>query len=127
MLLDVVLGVSMLICRVGVKEGNNMVILKKGLAYKKLAVKKKKSLFTKIIIILIIFLNVAFAIGVMWLVYKVGREPSALVVSFYSFTTVQLWNMAFIKKQKEITKRAEIPRSVRGSYDYVGGNYNDRF
>jgi len=94
-----------------------MVVLKKGLKYKILAVKKQKSLFTKSIVILIIFLNVAFALGVMWLVYKVGREPSALVVSFYSFTTVQLWNMAFIKKQKEITKRAEIPSTREGYYD----------
>jgi len=104
-----------------------MVVLKKGLKYKILAVKKQKSLFTKSIVILIIFLNVAFALGVMWLVYKVGREPSALVVSFYGFTTVELWNMAFIKKQKEMTKRTEIPRSVRGSYDDMRGDYYDRF
>jgi len=79
------------------------------LADKKPVVKnKKKDNFTKHLVVFIIFLNIVFAIAIMWLVFLTSYEPSALVVAFYSFTTVQLWNMAFIKKQKEMTKRTEI-------------------
>jgi len=59
--------------------------------------------YSKILIIVIIALNVLYAIGTLLVFYKTGSEPTVLTTAFYGFTTVELWQLATIKKHK-ITK-----------------------
>jgi len=56
--------------------------------------------YSKNLIIVIIVLNVLYAIGVLLVFYKTSIEPIALTTAFYSFTTVELWQLATIKKNK---------------------------
>ena len=62
--------------------------------------KKKKSLFSKIIVVSVIVLNVIFTAVVLGIFLKTSVEPSSLVVAWFSFTTVELWSLAGIKKAK---------------------------
>ena len=63
--------------------------------------KKKKSNFSKIIVTSVITLNVIFTIAVLCVFLKTSVEPSSLIVAWFSFTTVELWSLAGIKKAKE--------------------------
>ena len=56
--------------------------------------------FSKLIVALVILLNVAFAAAVLQIYREVGTEPTALVASFFAFTTGELWLLAKLK-QKE--------------------------
>lgn len=61
--------------------------------------KRRKGLFSKIIVVSVITLNVIFA--VLFVFLKTSCEPTGLVASWFSFTTVELWSLAGIKKAKE--------------------------
>lgn len=61
---------------------------------------KKKSKFSKVIVSLIISLNVVFSATVLIVFLKTSCEPTGLVASWFSFTTVELWSLAGIKKAK---------------------------
>ena len=63
--------------------------------------RNKKSNFSKKIVIFVILLNIIFTCGVMWLFLQTGNEPMTLVGAFFTFTTVELWSLASIKKKKE--------------------------
>ena len=63
--------------------------------------RKKKGKFSKFIVITVIALNVLFTIAVLAIFLHTSTEPSSLVVAWFSFTTVELWSLAGIKKQKE--------------------------
>ena len=63
--------------------------------------KKKKNGFSKIVVMAVIALNVLFTGIVLSLFLKTGTEPSSLIVAWFSFTTVELWSLAGIKKAKE--------------------------
>jgi len=65
---------------------------------------KRKSRFSKFIVVLVILLNVAFTLGVFYLFLKVGSEPTTLIASWFSFTTVELWSLSKIKREKEKNK-----------------------
>lgn len=66
-----------------------------------MAKKKKKGNFSKMIVSAVILLNVIFTITVMAVFLKTSSEPSSLIVAWFSFTTVELWSLAGIKKTKE--------------------------
>ena len=66
-----------------------------------MAKKKKKSLFSKFIVSFVIALNVMFTLAVLIIFLKTSTEPSSLIVAWFSFTTVELWSLAGIKKAKE--------------------------
>ena len=66
-----------------------------------MAKKKKKSFFSKLIVISVIALNVIFTAIVLGVFLKTSNEPSSLIVAWFSFTTVELWSLAGIKKAKE--------------------------
>ena len=66
-----------------------------------MAKNKKKGVFSKGIIILIILANIIFTSAVLWVFLKTSVEPSTLIMSWFSFTTVELWSLASIKKVKE--------------------------
>ena len=60
----------------------------------------KKNRFSKLIVSLVILLNTAFAIGVLYVFLRVGSEPTALVAAWFAFTTGELWLLSGIKKSK---------------------------
>ena len=71
------------------------------MANRKKRKKQKKSVFSKVIVSLVIGLNVAFTIAVLIVFLKTMSEPSGLIIAWFSFTTVELWSLAGIKKAKE--------------------------
>lgn len=62
---------------------------------------KKSGLFSKIVVSSVILLNVLFTVAVLTVFLKTATEPSGLVVAWFSFTTVELWSLAGIKKAKD--------------------------
>lgn len=71
-------------------------------------VKKKKSDYSKFIVIFIIVANIIFTYAVLKIFLVTGTEPQFIVSAWFSFTTVELWSLAGIKKKKEETKQKEI-------------------
>lgn len=64
--------------------------------------------FSKKIVTLIIILNIFATIGFTWaFVATGGNEPGVLIGSWFSFTTVQLWLLADIRKKKLIYAKKE--------------------
>ncbi len=59
--------------------------------------------FSKAIVTLVVFLNAAFTVAVLFIFYRIGTEPTALIGAWFGFTTVELWALAGIKK-REIEK-----------------------
>lgn len=51
-------------------------------------------------VVFIIALNIAFTLKVLQVVETSGVEPSTLIVSWFAFTTGELWMLASIKKTK---------------------------
>jgi len=60
--------------------------------------KKKNKDFSKLIVIGVILLNVIFTIVVLSIVAMGIPEPSTLIISWFSFTTVELLALAGIRK-----------------------------
>lgn len=60
--------------------------------------------FSKLIVALVILLNAAFTIAVLYIFYRIGAEPTTLIGAWFGFTTIELWALAGIKK-KEIEKQ----------------------
>lgn len=63
--------------------------------------------YSKFIVIMIVLLNCLFAFGVLIVSLKTGSEPTALVAAWFSFTTVELWQCASIKKTEIKGERKE--------------------
>lgn len=59
-----------------------------------------KNKFSKFIISLVIILNTSFTIAVLYIFLKVGSEPVALIGTWFSFTTGELFMLSTIKKAK---------------------------
>lgn len=62
--------------------------------------------YSKVIVLLIILLNVAFTSAVLWTYFHKGTEPVVLIGAFFGFTTGELFLIAGIKK-KEIKSESE--------------------
>lgn len=62
--------------------------------------KKKKGLYSKWVIALVIFLNTLFAAGVLAVFYKTGSEPSTLITAWFAFTVGELMTLAMIRIKK---------------------------
>ncbi len=60
--------------------------------------------FSNFIVALVILLNAAFTVAVLYIFYRVGTEPTTLIGAWFSFTTIELWALAGIKK-KEVEKQ----------------------
>lgn len=68
---------------------------------------KKQGRFSKRIVALVIFLNVIFTTAVLYVFLRTnGSEPTTLVVSWFAFTTGELWMLSSIKK-KEVKRKTE--------------------
>jgi hypothetical protein len=61
---------------------------------------KKKGNFSKLIVSFVVVANIIFTASVLWVFLKTSAEPSTLIGSWFAFTTVELWSLASIKKQK---------------------------
>ena len=60
--------------------------------------------FSKAIVSLVIILNAAFTVAVLYIFYRVGMEPTTLIGAWFGFTTVELWALAGIKKREIETR-----------------------
>ena len=60
----------------------------------------KKKQFSKVVVSLVIFMNIAFTYKILEVFKVVGSEPTALVGCWFAFTTGELWMLASIKKEK---------------------------
>ena len=56
--------------------------------------------FSKVIVSLVIALNIIFTLAVLYIFYRIGTEPTALIVAWFGFTTGELWFLAGIRKKK---------------------------
>ena len=64
----------------------------------------KKGIFSKLIVLSIILANVIFTMTVLRIFLRTSTEPSTLVMSWFGFTTAELWSLAKIKTVKENNK-----------------------
>lgn len=62
--------------------------------------RKKSSIFSKFIVWFVIGANVIFTGVVLSIFLKTSAEPTALIGAWFGFTTVELWQLASIKKKK---------------------------
>ena len=62
--------------------------------------------FSKWIVALVILLNTGFAGAVLYAFLRIGSEPTALVAAWFGFTTVELWTLAGITREKVRTNAA---------------------
>ena len=62
--------------------------------------RKKKSGFSKFIVSFVIMINVAFTVVTLYIFLKTSSEPTTLIGCWFGFTTVELWQLATIKKKK---------------------------
>ncbi len=60
--------------------------------------------FSKAIVTLVVLLNTVFTVAVLVIFNRTGAEPTALIAAWFSFTTIELWALAGIKK-KEVEKQ----------------------
>ena len=74
--------------------------------------------FSKIIVSLVIALNVFFTVAVLYIFYRIGAEPTALIAAWFGFTTVELWALAGIKKREIDVERREMEWKENGSTGY---------
>ncbi len=65
---------------------------------------KQKGKFSKAIVLSVICANVIFTMAVLGVFLYTSSEPSTLVMSWFGFTTAELWSLATIKKAKQISK-----------------------
>lgn len=63
-------------------------------------VRKKEGQYSKFWVSFIITCNVIFTVAILISFWKTGMEPSTLIGAWFSFTTVELWQLARIKKEK---------------------------
>ena len=61
---------------------------------------EKKGEFSKLIITLVVLMNIAFTVAVLYVFLKTASEPVALVGAWFAFTTGELWMLSSIKKEK---------------------------
>lgn len=80
--------------------------------------KKDKGQYSKALVTLIILMNVIFTIAVFIVFARTGSEPSTLIATWFSFTTVELWSLARIKKKKIDREISEIK--------YGGSDYDSQ-
>lgn len=64
----------------------------------------KKGVYSKVIVAVVIVLNVLFTTAVLYVFEKTASEPSTLIVSWFAFTTGELFMLSSIKKAKEKKK-----------------------
>lgn len=65
----------------------------------------KKGLYSKWLVALCILLAVGYTGFCLFMQYRTGVQPEPqLTIAFFAFITVELWNLAKIKRQKNADK-----------------------
>ena len=80
--------------------------------------KKSKGQYSKALVTMIICLYIIFTVAVFFVFARRGSEPSTLIATWFSFTTVELWSLARIKKKKIDREISEIK--------YGGSDYDSQ-
>lgn len=65
---------------------------------------KKKGVYSKFIVLIVIGLNVWFTDRLLDVYSVIGNEPTILITSWFAFTTGELLMLTFIKKSKDKDK-----------------------
>lgn len=60
----------------------------------------KKGQFSKLIVALVVTLNIVYTFSVLYIFLKTSAEPTTLTISWFAFTTGELWMLSGIKKKK---------------------------
>lgn len=68
---------------------------------------KNKGVYSKVIVAVVVALNVLFTAAVLYVFLKTASEPSTLIVSWFAFTTGELFMLSSIKKVKEKKGKGE--------------------
>ncbi|MCL2107827.1 MAG: hypothetical protein FWH20_00585 [Oscillospiraceae bacterium] len=63
--------------------------------------------YSKFIVALVIILNALFAAAVLYAFLKIGAEPTTLIISWFAFTTGELWILGTLSKQKIKNKQPD--------------------
>ena len=61
----------------------------------------KKGMFSKLIVTFVIIINILFTIGTLYIFLRTGNEPTTLIGAWFAFTTVEVWQLAKIKRNKQ--------------------------
>lgn len=56
--------------------------------------------FSKFVVCAVIVMNIIFCIAVFAVFWHTGNEPATLIAGWFSFTTVELWGLSKIKRDK---------------------------
>lgn len=62
--------------------------------------RETKKEYSKIIVSIVITMNILFTLAIMYIFLKTKTEPSTLITAFFSFTTIELWQLSKIKRSK---------------------------
>jgi hypothetical protein len=79
--------------------------------------------FSKKIVSWIIAMNILFTAAVLYIFLQTYTEPSMLIGAWFSFTTVELWSLAGIKKReirKEETENTILSEIINPEGDTRG-------
>lgn len=61
---------------------------------------REKPRFSKSIVTLVVILNTLFAASVLYIYFKIGSEPVALISAWFAFTTGELFLLSKIKRDE---------------------------
>ena len=68
----------------------------------------KKGMFSKLIVTFVIIINILFTLGTLYIFLRTGSEPTALIGAWFTFTTVEVWQLAKIKRNKQNEQNEKI-------------------
>lgn len=60
----------------------------------------KKTKFSKKIVTLVVLMNASFTVAVLYIFYKTGSEPPAIIAGWFGFSTLELAYIQSIKKKE---------------------------
>lgn len=73
-----------------------------------------KGIFSKLVVLLVIIMNIAFTVAILYIFFKKGNEPAVLISCWFAFTTGELWMLSGIKKQKIKADMPTYPPNYKG-------------
>lgn len=73
-----------------------------------------KTNFSKVVVSLVVLLNVVFTVAILYIFFRIGNEPTSLVVAWFAFTTGELWMLASIKKSNKKGENFNVESGKQG-------------
>lgn len=62
--------------------------------------RKRSNVFSKLVVILVIIMNIGFTLAVLCITREGHNVPDSLIAAWFSFSTGELWILSGIKKHK---------------------------